>query len=277
MKLQYFGTAAAEGVPGMFCDCEICKRSRAAGGRNIRTRSQSLVDDKVLIDFPADTYWHVMQHGLPLSKIHTCIITHNHSDHLYPSDLENRSYGMAPKMDDETPMTFYACKSAYDAIMKEIERFNLAETKRVFCELIKPFEPFEAEGYTITPIEASHDPNADPVIYIIEKDGKGILYANDTGILKDVSKEYLKNCGKHFDLISLDCTMQNGQGFFGHFNWKQCLEFCDELAEWGLIDDGTKCVVNHFSHNGGWTYDDLCEIAKNENFEVSYDGMTIEF
>ena len=55
MKLQYFGTAAAEGWPALFCGCDACRRAREAGGRNIRTRSQALIDDKLLIDFPADT------------------------------------------------------------------------------------------------------------------------------------------------------------------------------------------------------------------------------
>lgn len=39
MKLQYLGTAAAEGFPGMFCNCTACERARKAGGKNIRTRS----------------------------------------------------------------------------------------------------------------------------------------------------------------------------------------------------------------------------------------------
>lgn len=45
MKIKYLGTAAAEGVPAIFCRCEVCRKSKAAGGRNIRTRSQSIIDD----------------------------------------------------------------------------------------------------------------------------------------------------------------------------------------------------------------------------------------
>ena len=55
MRIKYLGTAAAEGVPGIFCDCENCKRARKLGGKNIRTRSQAILDDTLLIDFPADT------------------------------------------------------------------------------------------------------------------------------------------------------------------------------------------------------------------------------
>ncbi len=64
MRIKYFGTAAAEGFPGLFCSCEACERARKAGGKNIRTRSQALIDRALLIDFPADTYMHVLHGGL---------------------------------------------------------------------------------------------------------------------------------------------------------------------------------------------------------------------
>lgn len=77
MKIKYLGTAAAEGIPAVFCECENCKRSRELGGRNIRTRSQAIIDDTILIDFLADTYMHYLIRNIPLNKIKTCIITHS--------------------------------------------------------------------------------------------------------------------------------------------------------------------------------------------------------
>ena len=53
----------------MFCTCDTCARARRSGGKNIRTRSQALLDDTILIDFPADTYFHVITHGINLEKI----------------------------------------------------------------------------------------------------------------------------------------------------------------------------------------------------------------
>lgn len=55
MEIQYLGTAAAEGWPALFCDCDICRRARAAGGKDLRTRTQSMIDGTILIDFPPDT------------------------------------------------------------------------------------------------------------------------------------------------------------------------------------------------------------------------------
>jgi len=90
LKFKYLGTSASEGWPAIFCECESCKKAMESGGRNIRTRSQAVIDGKLLIDFPADTYMHVLYQGLDLSKIENCIITHDHGDHLYPAEFENR-------------------------------------------------------------------------------------------------------------------------------------------------------------------------------------------
>lgn len=53
MKVTYLGTAAAERVPAIFCNCRICRHAMEKKGREIRTQTQALLDDgKLLIDFP---------------------------------------------------------------------------------------------------------------------------------------------------------------------------------------------------------------------------------
>ena len=64
MKITYLGTAASEGLPAPFCTCEVCRRAREAGGKSVRTRSQALVDESLLIDFPPDTYLHWLRTSL---------------------------------------------------------------------------------------------------------------------------------------------------------------------------------------------------------------------
>ena len=32
MKIQYLGTAAGERIPGIFCNCEVCRRAMEKGG-----------------------------------------------------------------------------------------------------------------------------------------------------------------------------------------------------------------------------------------------------
>ena len=278
MKIQYLGTAAAEGVPGIFCDCENCKRSKELGGKNIRTRSQAIIDDRLLIDFPADTYMHYLKWNIPLDKIKTCIITHSHMDHLYPVEIEMRITGYAHISSGE-PITFYSAESGYEMLKSVIEKYNISE-KDVKIKLVKPFEPFEAEGYRITPVKATHDEKSTPVIYAIEKSGKSILYANDTSELCDESMRCLKNFDKPFDVISLDCTEANHPivPYVGHLNLNKCAAVRDEFISDGIADDKTVFVLNHFSHNSkDVVYDDFVKIAAGKGFITSYDGMTLEF
>ena len=92
MKLKYLGTAAAEGVPAVFCNCEHCKYARKAGGKEVRTRSGAIVDNVIKIDFPADAYMQSLLHGLDFSNLNHVLITHTHSDHYCVKELENRRH-----------------------------------------------------------------------------------------------------------------------------------------------------------------------------------------
>ena len=40
MKIAYLGTSAAEGIPALFCHCDVCRYARKYKGKNVRTRSQ---------------------------------------------------------------------------------------------------------------------------------------------------------------------------------------------------------------------------------------------
>ena len=190
MKFQFLGTAAAEGFPGMFCTCDHCQRARKAGGRNIRGRSQSLVDDTILIDFPADTCSRVLTGKLDLPILRHCLITHDHSDHLYPPDLEMRQIGYA-QVEDDIPLTFYATEKAGEKIRDMIVKHHLEKDNRVRFQPVIPFVPFIIEGkYTVTALPATHCDGA--VIYLIDDGEQTILYAHDTGYFNEETWAYLE-------------------------------------------------------------------------------------
>lgn len=90
MKIKILGSGGGEGFPAMFCSCEHCEMARNAGGKSIRTLSQTLINDDLLIDFPADTNMHCLQHDINLGKIQYLLITHAHEDHYFPVGLNFR-------------------------------------------------------------------------------------------------------------------------------------------------------------------------------------------
>ena len=276
MKIQYLGTSAAEGIPAIFCECSTCKKARSIGGRNIRTRSQAMIDDELLIDFPPDTYMHFLQYHLPLSKITHCFITHSHADHFYPEDLQMRKNGFSHLSDLEKPMRVYVGESGYQRVKTMVEKYRMSEVEPV---LIHPFESFEAKGYRIIPLRASHSPHTSPVVFLIEKDGKRILYSNDTSDYPEDTWEYLQNNPMVCDLISLDCTEGDRPiEYVGHMNLERCILLRNHLIKIGIADENTMFVLNHFSHNGGHViYEEFVKIAEKYGFIVSYDGLEINF
>ncbi len=274
MKLKYFGTAAAEGIPGMFCDCKICRNALTVRGKEIKTRSQALIDETLLIDFPADTYLHILNGGLDLRRIHHCIITHSHADHFYADDLWCRFEGVAHGV-GEQPFHVYVTEAGYR--QAEMLHGKSIDSARLKVHKIVPFEAFDAGEHHIIPLQANHDPATSPVIYIIEKDGKSLLYANDTGIFPDSTWDYLKTYNKCFDLVSLDCTamaLKNWRN--GHMGLDTNKETYDRLLQMGLCNQKTAVYVNHFSHNGALTHEELVIEAAKLGFEATYDGLEIE-
>ncbi|MBW9785134.1 PhnP protein, partial [Escherichia coli] len=83
MKLKYFGSAAAEGVRALFCKSSVCLEAKKRGGRDIRTRMQSLVNDELLIGFNGDTHSHYIKYDFDFADIEHLLVTHGHADHFY--------------------------------------------------------------------------------------------------------------------------------------------------------------------------------------------------
>ncbi len=274
MQIKFLGTAAAEGWPGLFCDCDNCRRAKAAGGPNIRTRSQAVIDDRLLIDFGPDTYHHVLVGDLDLKSVTHCLITHSHSDHLYPKDLAMRS-GVYGHRQTKDGLVIYATVPAYLQIEPIVTKNQDAEDP-TSCQLIRAFQPFTAGAYAVVPLEADHGPTTEPVIYTISKGGRSLLYAHDTGYFPDVTWQYMADQKMSFDLVSLDCTNIQLPGRRGHMGLAACSEVKARLVAEGLAHADTTFVVNHFSHNGGLIHDELVPVAKELGFLVAYDGCSLE-
>lgn len=272
MKFKYYGTAAYEGFPAIFCACDACKRARTAGGRNIRSRSQALIDDVLLIDFPADTAMRYLYDDLPLPDIHHCLITHKHSDHFYPKDVVARCPVYAyPETEDA--LHFYLpanCAPELEQLLSEQPHGD-----RVKLHIVKPFDTFTvADKYTVTVFPAHH--SADAVFYMIDDGEHTILYAHDTGSFRDEVWEYLEKEKPHFSFVTYDCTYGNQDNGSHHMGFPVVRRMDERLKELGCVDDKTIRYVNHFSHNGKVTYDEMVPIATEYGFEVAYDGCTLE-
>ena len=164
MMFKYFGTGAAEGWPALFCSCDNCKRAKKAGGKNIRTCSQTLINNDLLIDLPPDTYFHMIKDGLDLTKVRYIIFTHSHDDHFYAPDL-HRTY--PPFAYNENKEKIPQIKIyGNESINSHAKYFENYKDILDFHE-VRAFEKFTVGQYTITPLKADHDYSQNCLIYII--------------------------------------------------------------------------------------------------------------
>lgn len=166
-------------------------------------------------------------------------------------------------------------KAFYDAVL--IDRFRVHPLDdAVRFVTVKPFEDFMADGYHIIPVPADHDPREVCLIYIIEKDGTCMLYGHDTGM--NLSKEAWECIFSHsYDLVSLDATMGTKQINGYHMGLADDLAFVKLLEEHGCVGQHTVKVINHFSHNGEMTHEQLDAFAKEHGMLAAYDGMKVRF
>ena len=279
MQLQYLGTGAAEGWPGLFCNCDQCETARLLGRRNIRTRSQAVlyadavgsgdINDILLIDLPPDSYMHVVQHGLRLDRIAHLLVTHSHYDHFAPHELNYRS-GIFAKPKPGFPLHIYGNDKVKARYEESIEFDQKQWPLDIEYHLVENFEPFQAGSFTVTALPALHDRSERCLIYMIEREGKRILYGNDSGIFPNETFEYI--AGKPFDLISLDCTNGINAEGSNHMGMPDAQTVKRRLDSANCLKPSTRIVLHHFSHNGGPYHDAMVELAAEHSFEVSYDG-----
>lgn len=269
MKVHFLGTGASEGVPNPHCTCDVCEKSRALGGRNIRSRSSVILDEELKIDDPPDTFYHAIRDGINLTGLKDLLITHTHGDHFSPNDMINRIESFAHGIND--PLHIYGHDLAVKGYRNKLPR----QPNRFAYHHVSPFKAVSTQTATVTPLIADHDPLETCLLYFIEKDGKHILYGNDTGWFPEETWAWLE--GKQIDLAILDCTggFNNDKRARNHMCIETVLEVQRVFQEGNMLKPGARIVATHFTHNAGLVYDDFVKAFQPYDIDVAYDGMIL--
>ncbi len=277
MKLKFLGTAAAEGVPAVFCNCDNCKRAMANGGKDIRTRSQILIDNDTLFDFPMDTYMHMLKYGLDLSAVKRVLITHAHMDHCYPQEFIMRGGPFAHDLTEKT-VEIVCNKTVREIFLADTAREIRPEVANaITVTAVRPFERLERGDMTVIPLPAAHTKGEECLVYYVERGGKGALLLNDTGVLEPDVYARLYDMGGRADIVTFDCTYGNvRRGPGRHMGLLDATDQAEIIEQKGVLSRGAKLVCTHFSHNIGLDYAGMKSAARPLGLDVAYDGMEIE-
>lgn len=271
MELCILGTAAAEGWPAPFCVCAACEGARRRGGPNLRSRSGALVDDDLKIDFSADTVLHMQRTGRNLAKVRTILFSHQHSDHIVPTEMA----WIAPPFTNTPPPEPIAVYGNAE-VMGMLHAAYSDPAKRNL-DLRPPFAPLVPvttnAGDEVLPLPADHAPGA--LLLRITRKGQTLFYGHDSGLYPEATLDALGD-GPALDIILLDCTTGAQQTKNrGHMGVTGVIEMVEELRRRGPITDQTRVIATHFSHNGGLLHEELVRAFLPHGIEVAYDGIVI--
>ena len=273
MKIAYLGTGAAEGIPAIFCSCPYCSGVRRRGGKEIRSRSQILIDGELSVEFPPDAFYHAAA-GARLNEIKYVLVTHSHMDHFYAHDFILHGYKYAYGAGRLDIYGNAEVLKVFEECTRRELRADVGQT--VALHEVKAFEPVFFGKWRVTPLPARHSSES-PLTYCLEKDGKRILHLTDTGYPPEENFEFLQKAGgKPFDLITFDCTFLFGTGSDRHMTIEENEKIRTRLTRLGLADGNTRCVITHFSHNAEPTAEKLRRAEREYGVIAAYDGMTLE-
>jgi len=275
MNIQILGSGGGEGYPALFCGCEHCVAARKAGGRSIRTLSQTLVDGKLLIDLPADTPAHFRQLGRSLGEIEHLLITHVHSDHYCPGLLETRGTDFAPVL-GARQLHIYGNADIRRLFDGYFALFPIREEIRreIVFHTLTPFQSEQIGGYQITPLKANHAPEQTALNYIVDDGESTLLYLLDSGFPTEETLAFLAEYPRKFDCVVMDGTM--GFGFYVyHMNFQQNMGLKDRLIEMGMADGKTRFVVAHITHNHAPLHEQIEAYFQGSGIEIAYDSAVV--
>ena len=284
MKLVFLGTAAAEGIPGLWCGCDICREARKRGGRDIRRRCSYLIDDDTMVDFGPDSFDQMRMADINLAELKRIIFTHAHEDHLSPAQfLYRRSPGFCVNV-PEYRLDVLGSRRTLRELVRGVLSTNTPTLNAVdFFDYLRLNPITVAEGewaksgdVEVLPVPASHAPGMEAMIYAIRRGGRTVLIANDTGWLTDEAWAMLD--GVKFDAAVIECTIgfRNPDANKTHQGFNTTVKFREKLIDMRCLAPDAPAYVTHFSHNGLGLYEELQARFSQYGMIVAYDGLAIE-
>lgn len=279
MRAQFLGTAASEGYPDAFCGCRNCRRAREVGGASLRCRSSLLIDDELLIDLGPDLLAASAKLGVALDHVAYCLQTHEHDDHLHPANFLSRSRFCG--VQDAPHLHFYSTRGAQERARAGLgKRADLlvagaSGDLNLTLHAVEPFQTLAVGPYRVTAVPAAHDPSIVALLYIIERAGRSLFYATDTGPLPEATRAALRRWGGRFDTIIMDHTFGVGRRSDGHLNSEQFREELAHLRADGLLTDETRVYATHLAHHSNPGHEELVALAVGWGYAIAYDGLVI--
>jgi phosphoribosyl 1,2-cyclic phosphate phosphodiesterase len=229
-----------------------------------------MIGDSHRVDLPPDAYCQMAKLGLDFSCLEYVFFTHTHPDHFAAEQLQYTAQPFAFERANEPVQVF----GSPTAVTKLRERLGNPKDYPINIHEITAFRSVNAGDVTFTPILAPHKPDDPSLNYVIESNGRTLLYACDTGYYDESTWEYL--AGVQLDCVICECTNGFAQTTKGHMSFPEVLKMRDTLESSGSLAGNARFVLTHLSHTIGMMHDEIAQETAPYGIEVGYDGMRIE-
>lgn len=285
MKIVFLGTSAAEWYPSPWCRCRHCKAARESENEKDKRACSSIwLEPGVLVDIPPDIASSASRFRVDLSSLRAILVTHPHDDHLYPRFLAQRwtpknpkeEFPVAGTVTELSPLPIYGS----EASLEKIRSFLPMPPEEIRLDL-KPLKLLSwagvCDGVKVLPLPANHMVGTGAAfIYIIEAEGKRLLYAVDTGSLGPLAMAPLK--GLKLDAVVCEATsgLAPSPPKLEHMNLEVAKKFRLELISVGTISPETPFVLTHLSPHWFPPHSEIAEKLAPDGMIVAYDGLAME-
>lgn len=271
MRIKYLGTGAAEAIPALFCHCPVCENARNQKGKEIRSRTSVMIDD-LMIDFSPDVFYNMIRYDLSYAELEYLLVTHSHLDHFDAGELVMRNPDIYSNNLQDRTLHIYGNKTVNTVFQKISALDNQGKPiKGMLFHEISYEQSFQCGSFNVTALKANHKPDEEAMIFLLEKNGKHILYAHDTGELYPSVYAYLERNAIQLDFVSLDCTCVTLDCENGHMGFNNMLKVRQRLEPFLKLD--ATIAISHFSHNGQATHTMLEKMCQNKGIIPTYDGI----
>lgn len=148
------------------------------------------------------------------------------------------------------------------------------EKNGVAYEAIEENRSFSVEKYRITPVRGTHIVRDYALSYIVEKEGRTLLYALDTSYFEpDAMATVLSYT---YDLVIAEGTYGLNAKTEGHMGLEANVELLNKLRDGGCMKPGARFMLSHMSPHWCPPHEWYESIAATYGIELAYDGLSVE-
>ena len=177
-----------------------------------------------------------------------------------------------PRFTDIPQLNIYGNSFVMETLRKSLDDM---EELKINLHEIREGKEEKTDGYRILPVRGNHGSQRGfSHSYIIQKDGKTLLYALDSGSYDEDQFALIQEY--QYDAVIMEGTTGLNEQYGGHMCLMNNIRIRDRLKENKCLRENSRFLLTHLSPHWCPPHDWYESIVASEGLELAYDGLQIE-